>query len=138
MSDDNIIDFQEARAKVATSLEIADKFATGKKVCRHPRVLVADDTASVECKDCQAPLTAHAVLLGIARKERHFKYLEAASKSDLKHLQEKVATLKKEESQVKARVKRARATLAKLEKELEPLSPEDLRSAIQAIMDDVG
>lgn len=119
MSDEsNIIDFQEARKAVENDLGIMRAREKTGKFCLHRGVLVGDDFGDVECARCGVRLDAHAVLLDYARGERQFRSENERAKAELAKLQKDVAALKAEEKRIKARVKRARQTVGAAEVKL--------------------
>jgi hypothetical protein len=76
--------------------------------CFHRHVLVWQDRPRVDCKTCGATLDAHQVLLDYANKERSFYWKNEEAKRLLAEMNKRIEDLKREERNLKARVKRVR------------------------------
>lgn len=72
--------------------------------CRHPHITIYRNTAVVECRDCKAWLDPVKVLEEYADNERALEY----SRREVRRLREQLDELKREERNIKARIKRAR------------------------------
>lgn len=100
--DDSVIDFAKAKATIEGPSSLTVRRS---RYCSHWHVWVDENARTVQCQDCEAMLDAFTVLLGYAHKERHFAY----SRDELRKLGDKVDALTREERNIKARIRRAKA-----------------------------
>lgn len=97
-----VIDFARAR-KEATLLPARRE---GTRYCRHRNVSVDSHARAVWCRSCDAPLDPFTVLWQYANDERAFMHEDLDLRKQRDQLAEEVAQLRREEKNVKARIRR--------------------------------
>lgn len=106
MSDDNIIDFETAKSDLAGITTLKFRLSKPRKdaPCFHHRVIVYDRDRKLECENCGADVDPFKFIADFARKQRWLQHC----KEELASLRTEVDELKREEKNIKARIRRAK------------------------------
>lgn len=79
--------------------------------CYHRQVVVYEENREVRCQSCNALLDPFDVIMEYAERERRFHFASEYRKKKQRQLEERIESLKREERNTKARLKRAREKL---------------------------
>jgi hypothetical protein len=82
-----------------------------EKFCQHNYIEVGQYSREVRCQTCHAALDPTDVIIQFANKERSFEHTREAAQQ----LGDRVTLLKKQEKNIKARIRNAEKRLAKTE-----------------------
>jgi hypothetical protein len=114
VDDDNVIDFHEAKEGIDGTTTLIPR--RSGSYCPHASVYIGEDDRSLQCQACGADVDWHKFLLSFANGHRRLK----ATKDELAATASRLAELRREEKNTKARLRRARRQLAAVESKLGP------------------
>jgi hypothetical protein len=103
MTDDKIVNFQPGA-------EITPK-RSEKHFCSHLKVFVVEHSRCLECQLCGATIDPFDFLWKWANRRLNFHQTQQALKDESKALRVEIEDLKRQERNIKSRIKRAKAKI---------------------------
>lgn len=76
------------------------------KSCSHPQILLDPGYRVIQCKKCNQVIDPFDYLMEWANGDRNLNYIRKKIKSEIKQLSGKLKNLKKEERNIKARIRK--------------------------------
>ncbi|KKM92534.1 hypothetical protein LCGC14_1217630 [marine sediment metagenome] len=101
MNDSNIIQFKPDDRRPIT-------IKRRKGICHHNHVMLNEQTRMVECEDCDQIIDPYDYMYGWACGDRHLSSLRKQLRKEIKKLSVKFEALKREERNIKARIRRVK------------------------------